>query len=61
MKKVIGYAVIILPILVVADKWQVWDGGVGALILSLIALLNCLIWGEHCNECKKKERTDEDQ
>lgn len=44
MKKWIGYAVIILPILYVAYKWHVWDGGIGGLILAEIAVLNCTIW-----------------
>lgn len=61
MKKWLGYAVIILPIIVVAYKWQVWDSCVGAMMLALVALFNCLAWSEYCDECKKKKGTEQDQ
>ena len=55
MKKWIGYAVIILPIIGVAVKWQVWNSDLGGLVLALIALFNCTVWGDHCNERKEKK------
>lgn len=51
--KWIGYVVIIVPILIVAWKWHVWDGGIGGLILAEIAVLNCTIWTDHCDKHKK--------
>lgn len=43
-KKWIGYVVILVPIIIVAIKWRVWNGGIGGLILAEIAVLNCTIW-----------------
>lgn len=59
MKKWIGYAVIILPILYVAYKWHVWDGGIGGLILAEIAVLNCTIWTDHCDKPKRNSHEQE--
>lgn len=54
MKRGIGYAVIILPILYVAYKWHVLDGGIGGLILALVAVFNCTVWTDHCKKPNKK-------
>lgn len=54
MKRWIGYAIIILPILYVAYKWHVWDGGTGGLMLALIAVFNCTVWTDHCKKPNKK-------
>lgn len=60
MKKWIGYAVILLPIIAVAFKWQVWDGGIGAWVLAFIALFNCTVWGDIYHEQSKKKRNRQD-
>ena len=54
--KWIGYVVIIAPITYVAFKWHVWDGGIGGLILALIAAFNCLAWADHCDTTKPKKK-----
>lgn len=41
-KRIIGYAIIIIPLILVAWKWQ-WNGIFG---LSMIGLLNCHIFEE---------------
>jgi len=42
-KRILGYAVIILPIVFVALKWR---SDMGYLILSIIGVFNCLIFDE---------------
>lgn len=54
--KWIGYVVIIAPITYVAFKWHVWDGGIGGLILVLIAIFNCAAWEDYCDNNKPKKK-----
>lgn len=54
--KWIGYVVIIAPITYVAFKWHVWDGGIGGLILVLIAIFNCAAWEDYCDTNKTKKK-----
>lgn len=55
MWKYIGYAVIILPIIVVAIKWQVSDNLIGGVVLAIAAVFNCTVWN-NCYEQAKKKR-----
>ena len=41
MKKALIMAMVLLPIIAVAVKWRVWDGGIGGLVLALAAAFNC--------------------
>lgn len=54
-KKWIGYVVILVPIIIVAIKWRVWNGGIGGLILALIAVFNCVVWTDIYEQRKKKK------
>lgn len=57
MKKIAVYAAIILPAVVTAIKWKVWDGGLGGLVLALSALLLCTIYSDY--ESKKEKRNQQ--
>lgn len=54
MKKWIGYAVILIPIAVVAFKWEVWKGGIGAVVLVLVAWFLCTVYNDVYEQRKTK-------
>lgn len=54
MWKYVGYAVIILPIIVVAIKWQVLDNNIGGVVLVLVAVFNCTVWNNYYEQAKTK-------
>lgn len=55
MKKWIGYAVIILPIIAVGIKWRVWDSDFGGWVLAMVAVLNCTLWRNYYEQRQKKK------
>lgn len=57
MKKLIGYAMIILPVVAIAIKWQIWESNLEAVVLPLIATLACTIYDNERKE-KKSDRED---
>ena len=52
MKKLIGYAMIILPVVAIAIKWQIWESNLEAVVLPLIATLACTIYNNEQSEKK---------
>ena len=56
MKKVIVYSIIILPIICVAIKWKVWEGGIGGVVLAAVAMLICTLYNGYESEKKKSNR-----
>lgn len=57
MRKFIGYAMIILPVVALAIKWQIWKSNLEAVVLPLIATLACTIYSNEQRE-KKSDRED---
>jgi hypothetical protein len=57
MRKFIGYAMIILPVVALAIKWQIWKSNLEAVVLPLIATLACTIYDNEQRE-KKSDRED---
>lgn len=45
-KRVIGYLVILVPIILVWIKWGALSNDMGTLILALIGVINCFIFEE---------------
>lgn len=45
-KRVIGYLVILVPIILVWIKWGAFSNDMGTLILTLIGTFNCFIFEE---------------
>lgn len=48
---------IILPVVAIAIKWQIWESNLEAVVLPLIATLACTIYDNERKE-KKSDRED---
>jgi len=58
MKKIYGYAAIILPVVALAVKWQIWNSNLEAVVLPLVATLACTIYSNEQSE-KKSNRDNQ--
>jgi len=53
MKKIYGYAAIILPVVALAVKWQIWNSNLEAVVLPLVATLVCTVYDNEQREKKE--------